>query len=311
VRSLLLAGLVLSACSFSPIGGSGDSDDGADAGADLDDDPSDAGTTIDGCSPGDPDCTCVGDPGPDGCMHSYGGRFGDGACSPSFQCCGGDWIAGQDVCGTCSCVGDAEVGCGTSGQLCFPIFDPVVSELSPEVRENMIGNSWHAGMGCPSLDTLRLIDMPHWGFDGAIHRGELVVDADAVSAVLTLFETMYVDQFPVERMVRVDAYGGDDDLSMADNNTSAFNCREITGGGGLSQHSFGSAIDINPVQNPYVYGSTVLPENGEAFTARNLVRPGMIVRPGPVTRAVDQIGWGWGGDWDQPIDYQHVSASGN
>jgi hypothetical protein len=111
-------------------------------------------------------------------------------------------------------------------------------------------------------------------------------------------------------MVRVDAYDGDDDASMADNNTSAFNCREITGGGALSRHSFGVAIDINPVQNPYVNDDLVLPAAGSDYATRSPLRPGMISRPDPVTRTLSDIGWEWGGDWDDPIDYQHVSTGG-
>jgi len=310
VRAFALAATLCSACGFAPGGVTGgDADDAGDGvgGADG------GGGTIGGdeCAPGVSGCTCIADPGEGGCVHSYGGRFGDGACSPSFQCCDGAWLEGHGACGACTCVaeGDGD-GCGTTAEVCFPDFAATVSELSPELRAEMTGTSWHPELACPSFDSLRLIALPHWGFDGAIHQGELVVAAEVASAALHLFEELYLAQFPIERMERVDAYGGDDDASMAANNTSAFNCREITGGGGLSRHSFGVAIDINPVQNPYVRGDLVLPAAGSDYASRAPIRPGMITRPGPVIRAVDDIGWEWGGDWDDPIDYQHVSTGG-
>lgn len=307
--AVALAAIAASGCSFAPAGSAGVGE--ADAAAASPVDGGGGAIDSDTCSQGDPGCTCIPDPGEGGCVHSYGGRFADGACSPAFQCCDGAWVEGHDSCGACTCVADGDsAGCGTTATICFPDFAATASELSPELRAEMTGNSWHQELACPSLDTLRLLALPYWGFDGAIHRGELVVAADVVPAVEQLFERLYLEQFPIERMVRVDAYGGDDGASMADNNTSAFNCREITGGGGLSRHSYGVAIDINPVQNPYVSGDLVLPEAGAEFRARTPVRRGMIVRPDPVTRTLVDIGWEWGGDWDDPTDYQHVSTGG-
>lgn len=297
-------------CGFAPAGGAPVAPPDSGGPAPGAPDAGDGRVEGEACAPGVSGCTCIPDPGEGGCVHSYGGRFADGACSPSFQCCDGAWIAGHDSCGACACVAEGDGGCGTSAEICFPDFAPTVSELSPALRAEMTGNTWHPELPCPSFDTLRLVTLPHWGFDGAIHRGELVVAADVVAAVEVLFERLYLEQFPIARMQRVDAYGGDDDASMADNNTSAFNCREITGGGALSRHSFGVAIDINPVQNPYVSGDLVLPAAGADYTQRAPLRPGMIARPDPVTRALGDIGWEWGGDWDTPIDYQHVSTGG-
>jgi hypothetical protein len=110
-------------------------------------------------------------------------------------------------------------------------------------------------------------------------------------------------------MERVDVFGGSDDASMEANNTSAFNCRRTTGGTAWSQHSYGRAIDINPVQNPYVSGGTVLPEAGRAFLDRGNSRPGMIAPGDVVVRGFAAEGWGWGGTWTDPLDYQHFSSS--
>ena len=110
-------------------------------------------------------------------------------------------------------------------------------------------------------------------------------------------------------MEPVSLYGGSDDESMAANNTSAFNCRAVTGGSSWSQHSYGNAIDINPVQNPYVSGSLVLPPEGEAYTDRDPSVPGLIFEPGPLTGAFLRKGWGWGGNWISLKDYQHFSEN--
>lgn len=201
-------------------------------------------------------------------------------------------------------------GAGAGGDAGDTSYQAVITALPGDVRDEMVGVSWHEDLDCPPLDTLALIRMPHWGFDGAIHQGEIVVAASSADAIAQAFGAMYDARFPIERIVRVDAYGGSDDASMAANNTSAFNCRSITGGGALSQHSYGTAIDLNPVQNPYISGSLVLPEAGEDYATRSPTRPGMVVRPGPALDAFTTIGWQWAGDWDDPIDYQHFSANG-
>ena len=127
-------------------------------------------------------------------------------------------------------------------------------------------------------------------------------------ATLGAFRLLFDEKFPIEKMRLVDEYEADDDRSMADNNTSAFNCRAITGGSSWSAHSYGTAIDLNPVQNPYLRNSTVLPPAGAAFRDRTDVRPGMAVEGSAPVRAFDALDWGWGGRWSSPKDYQHFSA---
>jgi D-alanyl-D-alanine carboxypeptidase-like protein len=98
---------------------------------------------------------------------------------------------------------------------------------------------------------------------------------------------------------------------MAANNTSAFNCRAVTGGSAWSEHSYGWAIDVNPVQNPYVdSGGAVLPPEGSPFLDRSQKVEGLIHAGGTVVRAFEAIGWGWGGRWEDPVDYQHFSLTG-
>lgn len=182
------------------------------------------------------------------------------------------------------------------------------SDIQP-VLPGTVPHSWRPG--CPvALDDLRLLSLTYWGFDEQAHQGELVVHADHAENIVSVMEQLYVEQFPIERMELVDVYGGDDDASMAANNTSAFNCREVAGRPGvLSQHSFGLAIDVNPVQNPYILrDGTVLPPG--AVTERADPVTGLIARPGVIVEAFAAIGWSWGGDWSGVVDYQHFSASG-
>jgi hypothetical protein len=173
----------------------------------------------------------------------------------------------------------------------------------------MTPSSWRPG--CPvGLGALRYLRISHMGMDGTERLGEMVVHRDTVPALAGVFRHVWDEGFPIERMRLVDDYGGSDDASMAANNTSAFNCRSVAGTTRWSEHAFGRAIDINPVQNPYVRGGRVDPPAGGSYLDRRAVRPGMLVAGGPVVGAFRFVGWGWGGDWSSGKDYQHVSASG-
>ncbi|MFG2985466.1 M15 family metallopeptidase [Streptomyces sp. NPDC048258] len=166
--------------------------------------------------------------------------------------------------------------------------------------------------GCPvGPDRLRLIRMNHWGFDGKVHRGELVVHERAVHPLLRVFGKAFDARFPIRRMRSAATYGGDDARSMADDNTSAFNCRQVTGDPSrLSRHAQGEAVDVNPVENPYVdRHGTPRPPAGRRHLRRDRHAPGMIRRGDALTRAFEEVGWHWGGRWSNP-DYQHFSATG-
>ena len=190
-----------------------------------------------------------------------------------------------------------------------PPFDGEVVRLPDPVRARMKGSSWRPG--CPvALRDLRLVRMTYRRFDGDVRLGRLVVHEDVARDVLDAFEAMYDAGFRIRRMRLVDAYDADDDRSMAANNTSAFNCRYVSGTTRWSEHSYGGAVDINPVQNPWVRGDAVEPERGAHYRDRGDVRKGMIVEGDVVTRAFDAIGWGWGGRWSSSKDYQHFSSSG-
>ena len=110
----------------------------------------------------------------------------------------------------------------------------------------------------------------------------------------------------------IDAYGGDDRRSMRADNTSAFNCRDVAGRPGVwSQHAYGRAIDINPVENPYVSpDGSVSPRKGRRFADRSRDGRGMIHRGDTAVRAFRRQGWEWGGAWSGAKDYQHFSSNG-
>jgi D-alanyl-D-alanine carboxypeptidase-like protein len=172
-------------------------------------------------------------------------------------------------------------------------------------------SSWRPG--CPvAVSELRLVKLRYRGFDGRVHAGELVVHRDASRAVIRAFRRLFEARFPIARMRLVDAYGGSDERSMAANNTSAFNCRVVEDSHGVwSQHAYGRAIDVNPVQNAYVNGGIVRPSAGTAYLDRSRTARGMIRAGGPAVRAFAAVGWEWGGNWHSLKDYQHFSANGH
>lgn len=189
-------------------------------------------------------------------------------------------------------------------------FEGRVSRIDAETRARMTGVSWRPG--CPvGFAELRLLTVSHWGFDGRSHRGRLVVHRDLATAMLGAMRRLHRLRFPIRQMRLVDAYGADDRRSMAADNTSAFNCRFVAGTSRWSEHAYGRAIDLNPIENPYVTGSGyVSPPAGAPFIDRSRRRKGLIHRHGPVVAAFAAAGWEWGGDWPWPKDYQHFSATG-
>ncbi len=164
--------------------------------------------------------------------------------------------------------------------------------------------------GCPvPLRALTYLRMIYRGFDGRDRLGEMVVATGSAAAVVSVFRRLYTARFPIRSMALVDAFKGSDDASMAADNTSAFNCRRVTGGTQFSQHSYGQAIDLDPLENPYVSGGLVLPPAGARFVGRPAVG-GVIHGEDVAVQAFAAIGWKWGGNWTSPRDYQHFSATG-
>jgi hypothetical protein len=162
--------------------------------------------------------------------------------------------------------------------------------------------------GCPVEPArLRRVDVDHIGFDGQTQRGELIVHEDLVPEVITIFEQLYQLGYPIEKIRTVDHYpAADDELSMEDNNTSAFNCRGIPGTNQWSQHAYGRAIDLNPLLNPCIYASGAFqPKNAAAYLDRSRAVPGLLHGADSTVHVFTDRGWRWGGYWTAPIDYQH------
>jgi hypothetical protein len=190
-----------------------------------------------------------------------------------------------------------------------PQFRGSIARIDAALAERMTGVSWRPGCPVPLRD-LRLLTLSHWDFDRRSRTGRLVVHRDVAREVLGAFRELYAARFPIRRMWLVDAYGASDFRSIEADNTSAFNCRYVDGTTRWSNHAYGTAIDINPIENPYVSAGRTSHRASVPYLDRSRRRPGMAVEGGPLVRAFDRIGWGWGGRWASVKDYQHFSASG-
>lgn len=163
---------------------------------------------------------------------------------------------------------------------------------------------------CPiPLSRLRYIRVLHIGFDGEAHIGELIVNQTIETPILEIFRQLYEAGYPIEKMLLIDTYGGDDEASMTDNNTSCFNYRTMAGSSKMSSHSQGLALDINPLYNPYVKTKDdhVLcqPAAAEAYIDRSGDFSHKIVRGDLCYELFSAYGFQWGGDWTSVQDYQH------
>jgi D-alanyl-D-alanine carboxypeptidase len=178
-------------------------------------------------------------------------------------------------------------------------------EIKP-VRWSELRHSYRAG--CPvGPSQLRSVHVTHWDFQGRSRQGTIVVARRVAPQVLRIFRFLWAGGFPIRRLRPVSAYGGSDDRSMAADNTSGFNCRYVSGTTRWSMHAYGEAIDVNPVENPYVQGSRVSPPAGRAFLDRSRYRKGMATRDSVLVDAFLSVGWKWGASFG---DYQHFSTTG-
>jgi hypothetical protein len=174
------------------------------------------------------------------------------------------------------------------------------------VRWDDLRFTYHAG--CPvGPSQLRTVEVSYWDFSGEPRVGKVVVARRVADDVVAVFRQLWAKRFPIRRLRPISAYRGDDDASMAADNTSGFNCRFVAGTKHWSMHAYGEAIDVNTVENPYVRGSTVKPPAGRAFLDRNRYRQGMAISDGVLVRAFASVGWKWGASFG---DYQHFSTTG-
>jgi hypothetical protein len=194
-----------------------------------------------------------------------------------------------------------------------PSFHGGVYRIGRFLRARLVGRNWHPG--CPvGIDDLRRVQVDYWNVHGHVRSGPLIVHGSVAEDVLWVFGRLFRAGFPIHRIALPPAYRPprpEDRLSTR-NLTAAYNCRPATGNpGSVSEHSYGWAIDINPLLNPYV--------RSDGSTLRRAVRPnvdrsrrvpGMIHAGDIVVRSFGKIGWGWGGDWTTLKDYMHFSVSG-
>jgi hypothetical protein len=186
-----------------------------------------------------------------------------------------------------------------------PEFMASIQPMPQSVRLKMQKHTWHQGCPLP-LPHLAYVHLSYWGFDNQSHVGSLIVHKALITEVVAIFKALYQHHFPIQRLALMDEFHGDDMMAMKHNVTSAFNCREVTGQRGLfSQHSYGRAIDINPLINPYVSGKHVLPKKGMRFVSRAIPHRGKITKNSFIYHVFTKYGWDWGGGWFDAQDYQH------
>jgi len=191
--------------------------------------------------------------------------------------------------------------------LIIPEEELIIPEFSFEINEISEHDLFHCccDREIKNLVKLLSVKVSYINMNGESEMGELVVNEEIAAEVVDIFREIYQCRFPINKMIPIDFYNCNDDKSMEDNNTSCFNYRLVSGSRKLSDHSFGKAIDINPLFNPFVKRKKVSPENGKMYIDRNLQVEGMIQKNDCVVNAFKSRGWYWGGDWKHSKDYQH------
>jgi hypothetical protein len=194
-------------------------------------------------------------------------------------------------------------------------FVGAVSAIPPDLAARMRGTTWQPGCPVP-IARLRLLTLRYWGFDGLVHEGPMVLNRSVARDVLSVFRRLFRARFRIKDMhLAVKYRPGHEDPNDTSDHTDAFNCRPVVTARGpldiVSQHSYGWAIDINPIQNPYVtFDGYVRNNHARAYRDRALMKPGMIHAGDVVVRAFASIGWKWGGYWSGDKDYMHFSLTG-
>ena len=186
--------------------------------------------------------------------------------------------------------------------------DFYISEIPDDIFAKMQGKSYKEDCTVPRED-LRYVHVRHMGFDGEAKDGELVVNKAIADDVLAIFEELYKVDYPIEKVRLVDEYDADDEASMSDNNSSAFNFRFISHTTRISKHGLGMAVDINTRYNPYVKTVdgklSIEPANGADYVDRSKDFPHKIDHEDLCYKLFKEHGFTWGGDWTHSKDYQH------
>ena len=198
-----------------------------------------------------------------------------------------------------------------------PPFHSSIRPLSPQTRAELRGRFWHSG--CPvALSQLRVLRVVTVGFDDGVQTGQLVVNRDVAAPLVRVFRRLYKLRFPIRHMRLADMYGPKSAQPKDRDVSGSFSCRQAvpspcsggTGTGTWSNHAYGHAIDLNPVENPYVGCGMTRDPKARSYMDRSKRRPGMVTPA--VVRAFRSIGWGWGGAWTGSTkDYMHFSVNGH
>ncbi len=190
-----------------------------------------------------------------------------------------------------------------------PPTEDYIATQSPLPDDVLARSSWSPD--CPvAIDQLTYLTMTHWGFDGRVHTGEMIVNASVAEDIVRVFRQLFEVHFPIEQMRVIDDFEIDLPPTGDGNDTTSFVCRPAVGSGSWSQHAFGLAVDINPFHNPYLKGDLVLPELASYYVDRARAEPGMVNGGDAVVTAFAEIGWKWGGDWNSLKDWMHFSLNG-
>lgn len=188
-----------------------------------------------------------------------------------------------------------------------------IEPISKEVKARMIkGGSWSQTRGCPvSLQDLRYIRVEYLGFDGRRHDGELIMHKAVADDIVAIFKELYTIRYPIKQMRLVSDYGASDWQSIEHDNTSAFNCRSATGSKKWSKHAYGRAIDVNPIENPYISKSGSIAHKSSVQYRKRVgggfapAQRAVLLPHSRATQIFKRHGFSWGGDWSRIKDYQH------
>jgi hypothetical protein len=189
--------------------------------------------------------------------------------------------------------------------------------LSEELKTYITGISYpDEGTTEIDYDDLSYVHVLHWNFEDEETEGELICNQAIAQDLTEIFYELYLAGYQIEKIRLIDAYNGDDEASMEDNNTSCFNYRDVSGSNKLSSHAYGLAIDINPFYNPYVRyqkegGQIVQPEGSEIYTDRLAAFPYKIDQSDLCYQLFTKYGFTWGGNWNSSKDYQHFQKQVN
>lgn len=183
-----------------------------------------------------------------------------------------------------------------------------IKPIPDDIFEKMQGKSYKENCTVPR-EELRYLHILHVGFDNNTHEGELIVNKRIAEAVLDIFKELYKAGYQIEKVRLIDEYNAQDELSMRDNNSSAFNFRYISYSTTLSKHAMGLAVDINTLYNPYIKQVdgrlNIEPANAVQYVDRNRQFPHKIDHDDLCYKLFIKHGFEWGGDWEDSKDYQH------